>query len=48
MDFIERIFGVSPDGGTGTTEAILVATLAASAALIYSLLRRKKSGKVGL
>jgi hypothetical protein len=22
MDFIERIFGVSPDGGDGTTEAL--------------------------
>jgi hypothetical protein len=24
MDFIERIFGVSPDGGAGTLEVVLV------------------------
>jgi ABC-type sugar transport system permease subunit len=23
MDFIERIFGVSPDGGNGATEALI-------------------------
>ena len=25
MDFIERIFGISPDAGSGATELILVA-----------------------
>jgi len=24
MDFIERFFGVSPDGGTGSLEAVLI------------------------
>ena len=24
MDFIERIFGVSPDGGDGSTEALYI------------------------
>ncbi|MER9158399.1 hypothetical protein [Mesorhizobium sp. M0778] len=24
MDFIERIFGVSPDGGDGTTETLYI------------------------
>jgi hypothetical protein len=28
MDFIERIFGVSPDAGTGATEAALLVGLA--------------------
>jgi hypothetical protein len=23
MDFIERIFGISPDGGNGATEALI-------------------------
>jgi len=23
MDFIERIFGISPDGGNGSTEALI-------------------------
>jgi hypothetical protein len=25
MDFIERIFGISPDGGSGATETLLFA-----------------------
>ncbi len=25
MDFIERIFGISPDGGSGSLEALLIA-----------------------
>ena len=29
MDFIERIFGVSPDGGDGTTEALYLMVVAA-------------------
>ena len=28
MDFIERIFGVSPDGGDGTLEALWIAAIA--------------------
>ena len=29
MDFIEQWFGLSPDGGNGTTEALWVAALVA-------------------
>jgi len=29
MDFIERIFGVSPDGGDGTTEALYLIVVVA-------------------
>lgn len=29
MDFIERLFGISPDGGSGSTEAMYVLTLVA-------------------
>jgi hypothetical protein len=29
MDFIERWLGVSPDGGNGTLELLIVATVAA-------------------
>jgi len=25
MDFIERMFGISPDGGNGTTELMIIA-----------------------
>ena len=33
MDFIERIFGISPDGGDGTTELIWIAVLVLIAAI---------------
>lgn len=45
MDFIERIFGVSPDGGSGTLEALwLAAPFAALATALWirrQALRRK-------
>ncbi len=44
MDFIERIFGVSPDGGNGTLELLYVLAIAAAIILIsYKLYRRKAS-----
>ena len=41
MDFIERLFGISPDGGDGSTEALylLVAVAALGAWLFRSRLR---------
>ncbi|MFL5132971.1 MAG: hypothetical protein ACJ8C6_00270 [Microvirga sp.] len=42
MDFIERIFGIAPDGGDGTTEAMFVIAFAAVAvALAWKPLSRK-------
>jgi hypothetical protein len=43
MDFIERLFGVSPDGGDGTLEFLLFAIPVAGIALIalYRWSRRK-------
>jgi hypothetical protein len=38
MDFIERIFGISPDGGDGSTELMYLAVLLIIPALL--LLRR--------
>jgi hypothetical protein len=35
MDFIERIFGISPDGGSGATEAMIMVTVIAMGSLIY-------------
>ena len=36
MDFIERIFGVSPDGGSGAFEVFLIALpLVLLAAILY-------------
>ena len=34
MDFIEKLFGVSPDGGDGTTELVYVAALLAVVAVV--------------
>ncbi len=43
MDFIERIFGVSPDGGTGSLEWLYFASLVLAVALvIYALYCRRR------
>jgi hypothetical protein len=34
MDFIERMFGISPDGGDGSTELIWIAVLVLIAVLV--------------
>jgi hypothetical protein len=42
MDFIERLFGISPDGGDGSLEALyLVAVIAVIAAVVF---RRRLRG----
>jgi hypothetical protein len=35
MDWIERWFGVSPDGGDGSTEALYIVALLAAAVLVF-------------
>jgi len=41
MDFIERIFGVSPDGGNGSLEFLYIAAILVAVALAaYALYRR--------
>ena len=43
MDFIERIFGVSPDGGNGTLELLYLVSIAAAIAVISrEFYRRRK------
>lgn len=47
MDFIERIFGVSPDGGNGATEALWLAAFACAAVIgiffgLRSIARRRR------
>jgi len=39
MDLIERFLGVSPDGGTGATEAVYIAVFVA--VVVVSILRRR-------
>jgi hypothetical protein len=42
MDFIERLFGISPDGGDGSLEVLyLIATVAVIAAIVF---RRRLRG----
>jgi hypothetical protein len=36
MDWIERIFGISPDGGDGTTELLFLAGAVAIVALVIA------------
>jgi hypothetical protein len=38
MDFIERLFGISPDGGSGATELIL---FLAGAAIVFCIVFRR-------
>jgi len=37
MDFVERLFGISPDFGTGTTELEIVVALFAILGIAYGL-----------
>ena len=47
MDFIERMFGISPDGGDGSTELILLTVFVLIAAVItWRWLSRRSSEKV--
>jgi len=44
MDFIERLFGISPDGGSGSVEFLLLSIpicIAVLAALRWSQRRRR-------
>ena len=47
MDFIERMFGISPDGGDGSTELMLLTVLVLIAAVLtWRWLSRRSSEKV--
>jgi hypothetical protein len=39
MDFIERIFGIAPDGGSGTFEFLLFAVPLAGIAILWAVRR---------
>lgn len=41
MDFIERLFGVSPDGGSGSFEAMLI-IVPIALLLLWSALRSQR------
>jgi hypothetical protein len=42
MDFIERLFGISPDYGSGATETAIVLALLALFAIAYGLRKSRK------
>jgi hypothetical protein len=42
MDFIERIFGVSPDGGSGSFELLLFLVPVVGILLLYRMRSRKR------
>jgi hypothetical protein len=42
MDFIEKLFGVSPDGGSGTLEFLLLVVPLMAAVAIVTLARRRR------
>ena len=44
MDFIERIFGFAPDGGSGTLEFLLFA-IPSIAGIAYLALRRRERAR---
>jgi hypothetical protein len=47
MNFIERMFGVSPDGGNGSLELLYLVTIAAAITLIVvALYRRRARGRM--
>jgi hypothetical protein len=41
MDFIERLFDISPDGGDGSTEMMIIGVAVLLAALVAWRLRSK-------
>jgi hypothetical protein len=42
MDFVERIFHFSPDGGNGFTELLILICLALAASILYVNIRRQR------
>ncbi|MEO7271401.1 MAG: hypothetical protein ABIX28_07295 [Vicinamibacterales bacterium] len=44
MDFIERWFGINPDGGSGSLEAIYLIVIALAAVALASRLFRRSAG----
>ena len=42
MDFIEKIFGISPDGGDGSLEQLWIVALLAVVGMAYAAWRRRR------
>lgn len=48
MDFVERWFGASPDGGDGTFELLLIATGLLLVCAVVATFRRRKARTLGV
>jgi len=44
MDFIERLFGIAPDGGSGALEFVLFLIPIAGVALLWYMRQKKARG----
>jgi hypothetical protein len=42
MDFIERIFGISPDRGSGALEVVIFCVLLGASVLAYRRIRARR------
>lgn len=45
MDFIEKLFGLAPDNGDGTTEALWIAAAVAVGVAVYFWRRRRATSQ---
>ena len=46
MDFIEKLFGLSPDNGDGSTEMLWIAVAAiVVAGFVYFRIQRRRAGR---
>ena len=41
MDWIEQLFGISPDGGNGVTEAVILLAIAVVPVITWLIWRRR-------
>ena len=46
MDFIEKLFGLAPDNGDGSTEVMWLATLALILVVATVIVRRRKQNRI--
>jgi len=47
MDWVERLTGISPDGGNGVTELMLMLALALTFAAVLAVILRRRRSSVG-
>jgi hypothetical protein len=45
MDFIEQIFGVSPDGGNGSLELLYIVSIVAAITFVFYRLYRRRANR---